>query len=101
MHPHARRLAVSKGANDWECDGCDQVLNIDFSYPLIKHMTDKTAKDYNPKLEYLCMDVRKMDLQNEIFDRIFLFELIFGALFRACHKCSFEMREIKRKHVLM
>ena len=23
------------------------------------------------------------------------------ALFRACHKCSFEMREIKRKHVLM
>jgi ubiquinone/menaquinone biosynthesis C-methylase UbiE len=48
--------------------GCDQVLNIDYSYPLVKHMTDKTAKDYNPKLEYLCMDVRKMDLQNEVFD---------------------------------
>jgi hypothetical protein len=23
------------------------------------------------------------------------------AVIRACHKCSFEMREIKRKHVLI
>ena len=51
--------------------GCDQVLNIDSSYTLIKHLTDKTAKDYNPKLEYLCMDVRRMDLHYESFDVVF------------------------------
>jgi len=47
------------------------VLNIDFSYSLIKNLTDKTAKEYNPKLEYLCMDVRRMDLHNEQFDIVF------------------------------